>query len=119
LDCLNGYLALTDALLAGKGLGEWNFGPGRDSFVEVGQVASLAAELWGGGARWELDGGDHPHEANLLALDAAKAQRELGWRNRLGFRDALAWTIAWERRVHAGEDPLAVTREQIAAFESL
>ncbi|GJN99499.1 CDP-glucose 4,6-dehydratase [Mycobacterium marinum] len=119
LDCLNGYLTLADALLAGSGLGQWNFGPGRDSFVEVGQVASLAAELWGGGAHWDLDDGDHPHEANLLALDAAKAQAELGWRNRLGFRDAVAWTIDWERQVHGGADPLAVTRDQIAAFESL
>ncbi|WP_204807625.1 CDP-glucose 4,6-dehydratase [Mycobacterium riyadhense] len=119
LDCLNGYLTLADALLAGSGWGQWNIGPGRDSFVEVGQVATLAAELWGGGAHWDLQAGDHPHEANLLALDAAKAQRELGWRNRLGFRDALSWTIDWERRVRGGADPLAVTRQQIAAFESL
>jgi CDP-glucose 4,6-dehydratase len=119
LDCLNGYLALADALVVGSGLGQWNFGPGRDSFVEVGQVATLAAELWDGGAHWELDGGSHPHEASLLALDTSKAQRELGWHNRLGFRDAVAWTIDWERRVHAGADPLTVSREQIAAFESL
>jgi CDP-glucose 4,6-dehydratase len=119
LDCLNGYLTLADGLLAGSGRGEWNFGSGRDSFVEVGQVATLAAELWGGGAHWDLDGENHPHEANLLALDSSKVQRELGWHNLLGFRDALAWTIDWERRVHAGADALTVTREQIAAFESL
>jgi CDP-glucose 4,6-dehydratase len=119
LDCLNGYLTLVDALLRGSGLGQWNFGPGRDSFVEVGQVATLAAELWGGGAHFELDGEKHPSEANLLALDASKAQCELGWRNRLGFRDALAWTIDWERRVYAGADALTVTRDQIDAFESL
>jgi CDP-glucose 4,6-dehydratase len=119
LDCLNGYLTLADALLAGSGLGQWNFGPGRDSFIEVGQVATLAAELWGGGTHWEFDRGSHPHEANLLVLDTSKAQRELGWRNRLGFRDALAWTVDWERRVHAGVDALAVTREQIDAFETL
>ncbi|MGO9101423.1 MAG: hypothetical protein ACLP9Y_19005 [Mycobacterium sp.] len=119
LDCLKGYLTLVDALLAGTGLGEWNLGPGHDSFVEVGQVATLAAELWGGGAHWEVAGGDHPHEANLLGLDASKAQRELGWRNRLGFRDALAWTIDWARRVNGGADPLAVTQEQIASFEKL
>ncbi|OCB32357.1 CDP-glucose 4,6-dehydratase [Mycobacterium malmoense] len=119
LDCLNGYLTLVDALLACSGLGQWNFGPSRDSFIEVGQVATLAAELWGGGAHWRLDEGDHPHEANMLALDTSKAQRELGWRNRLSFGDAVAWTIDWERRVCAGAAPLAVTLEQIAAFESL
>ncbi|OBI13346.1 CDP-glucose 4,6-dehydratase [Mycobacterium sp. E2497] len=119
LDCLNGYLTLVDALLDGSGLGEWNFGPGRESFIEVGQVATLAAELWGGGAHWVVDGGDHPHEAHLLALDPSKARCELGWRNRLGFRDAVAWTIDWERRVHAGADALTTTRRQIAAFEGL
>ncbi|OBJ55180.1 CDP-glucose 4,6-dehydratase [Mycobacterium asiaticum] len=119
LDCLNGYLTITKALLAGSGLGAWNIGPGRDSFVEVGRVATLAAELWGGGAHWDLQEGDHPHEANLLALDATKAQRELGWSNRLGFRDAVKWTIDWARHVHEGADPLSVTQKQIAAFENL
>ena len=119
LDCLNGYLTLADALLDGSGLGEWNFGPGRDAFVEVGEVATLSAELWGGGAHWDRQPGDHPHEANLLALDSTKAQRELGWRNRLGFGDAVTWTIDWARRVHDGADPLAVTQKQIDAFENL
>jgi CDP-glucose 4,6-dehydratase len=31
----------------------------------------------------------------------------------------VAWTIDWERRVHAGTDPLTVTQQQIAAFEDL
>jgi CDP-glucose 4,6-dehydratase len=119
LDCLNGYLTLVDALLAGSGLGEWNFGPARDSLIEVGQVATQVAELWGGDAHWELDDGKHPHEGNLLALDISKAQRELGWRNRLGFDDVLAWTVDWERRVYAGADPLTVTEEQIARFANL
>lgn len=121
LDCLNGYLVIAEALLSdgAKGQDQWNIGPGRDSFVEVGQVATLAAELWGGGAHWDNQPGEHPHEANLLALDATKAQRELGWRNRLRFHDAVGWTIDWERRVHDGADPLAVTLEKIGAFENL
>ncbi len=119
LDCLNGYLALADALLAGSGVGQWNFGPGRDGFIEVGEVATLAAELWGAGAHWELDGESHPHEANLLALDTSKTLRELGWRSRLSVRDAVAWTIDWERRVHAGDDVITVTNKQIAEFEGL
>jgi hypothetical protein len=32
------------------------------------------------------------------------------------FREALAWTIDWERRVHAGADALSVTCGQITAF---
>ena len=119
LDCLNGYLTLVDALLAGGGQGTWNFGPGRDSFLEVGAVASLVAELWGSGAHWQLDRGDHPYEANLLALDTARAQEELGWCNQLGSHNGVIWTVDWERRVHDGADPRDVTHEQIVRFTAL
>lgn len=119
LDCLSGYVALADALLAGSGRGEWNFGPGEASFVPVGEMASAAAEMWGSGARWRTVGGDHPHEANLLALDASKAERELGWSNRLLFPTSLEWTIAWFRSVDGGADPRQTTLDQIAEFGTL
>jgi CDP-glucose 4,6-dehydratase len=119
LDCLNGYLTLVDALLAGFGQGQWNFGPGSESFIEVGQIATLVAELWGSGTDWVLDRGDHPREASLLALDTTKAQRELGWRNHLGSHRGVAWTVDWERSVHAGAEPLKITNDQIATFTTL
>jgi CDP-glucose 4,6-dehydratase len=119
LDCVHAYVVLADALLAGKGLGEWNFGPGKESFVDVGTVATLVGELWGSDAQWTKAGGEHPHEANLLALDATKAETELGWHNRLGFRDSVAWTVDWARDTASGSSPREVTLEQIGAFESL
>jgi CDP-glucose 4,6-dehydratase len=119
LDCLNGYLALTDALLAGRGAGEWNFGPGREGFVTVAKLADLAAELWGAGAGWAPTPGDHPHEAGLLALDATKAEQELGWRNRLGFADSVAWTVEWYRQVSSGASPAGLTRDQLQRFAAL
>ena len=118
LDCVNGYLALTDALLDGRGAGEWNFGPGRESFVTVGAVADIVAAEFGDGAHWTTDSGEHPHEANLLALDAAKAEAELGWHNRLGFTESVTWTVDWHRAVTGGADARVTTMEQIAAFES-
>lgn len=119
LDCLRGYLDLMDAVLAGGGHGAWNFGPGDESFVPVGELADRAAAIWGGDARWETDGGDHAHEAGLLALDASRAEQELGWLNRLRFPASLEWTIDWEREVDAGENARAATERQIAAFEML
>lgn len=120
LDCLNGYLTLVDALLDGRAAGEaYNFGPGTASFVDVGSVATRVAALWGDGAQWRTDGGEHPHEANLLALDARKAELQLGWQNVLGFDDTLAWTVSWARRVAQGEDARDVSLEQVAAFDEL
>lgn len=119
LDCLNGYLVLVDALLAGKGTGEWNFGPGPESFVTVRGLADLASSLWGEGAAWEATGGNNPHEANLLALDATKAETELHWHNRLDFASSVGWTVDWQKQVRAGVAAAEMTRTQIAEFEQL
>lgn len=119
LDCLNGYLALADALLDGTGAGEWNFGPGEESFVTVRGLADLAASYYGEGAAWSATPGENPHEAELLALDAAKAERELAWHNKLNFSDSVTWTIDWQKRVLAGTSAADATLEQIEAFELL
>ena len=119
LDCLNGYLTLADALAEGRGHGEWNFGPGRDSFVDVAHVAELVARLFGAADAWAADEGDHPHEAGLLALDATRAEKELGWHNRLGFTQSVEWTVEWEKSTRAGVDPRTATERQVAAFEAL
>ncbi len=119
LDCLAGYLTLADALIEGRGAGQWNFGPDERSFVSVGEVADTAASLWGGTASWSRADGEHLHEANLLALDAAKAERELDWTNRLPFPSSLEWTVDWFRATAAGSNPRDETLAQIAAFSEL
>jgi len=117
LDCLSGYLGLVDALLRGECSGEaFNFGPDTGSFIPVGAVATAVASLWGTGSLVELDEGPHVHEATLLTLDSRKAQLQLGWRNRIAFDDALAWTVAWEKQVLAGGDARAVSVAQISEF---
>jgi CDP-glucose 4,6-dehydratase len=120
LDCLAGYLALTDALLAGEQAGEaFNFGPGPASFVEVGEVARTVAQLWGTNAAVVIDPAPVLHEAGLLALDAGKAGRELGWHDRLDFGQAMAWTVDWALRAAAGEDVKDLCRSQLALFAEL
>lgn len=120
LDCLHGYLLLADALLAdpGAAVGAWNFCPGPESFVTVGAVADLAASLWGPDASWAPTPGDHPHEAELLALDATKARTLLGWTDRLPFADAVAWTVDWAHRHADGAPALALCHEQLDAFDT-
>lgn len=119
LDCLNGYLALVDALLVGKGEGAWNFGPGPESFITVGEVSRLVADMWGAPQTWTTETASQPHEAELLALDASRAERELGWSNRLSFRETVQWTVEWERLQRLGNrDSRELTEDQIRRFET-
>ena len=118
-DCLSGYLSLTNALMGGLGQGAWNFGPDPSAFRTVQETAELAAQVWGSGQAWVVDEGEHPHEAELLTLDASRARSELGWRDRLDYQAAIEWTVGWEKRVHEGEGAREVSLEQIAQFEAL
>ena len=121
LDPLAGYLNLAEKLFVqGPMFAEaWNFGPDAESQVSVGVVADRAAQLWGNGARFEHVGGDHPHETKLLFLDASKARTRLGWRPRLDFDAAVAWTIEWYRAHAEGTNMRALTERQIDQYMSL
>lgn len=116
LDCLDGYLCIVDALLDGKGTGEWNIGPGSESFVTVGAVADYVAHRWGPPAVWVQDSVPQTSEAVLLALDPEKAHTQLGWLPRLQYPASVDWTVDWERAVHAGEDPRSTSESQIARY---
>lgn len=97
LEPLSGYLRLAQCLWEDRGLaGAWNFGPGRAGEVSV---QSLIERL---GAHWDAlgirpDGGEHPHEAAVLRLDAAKAHQQLGWQPVWDVDMAVARTAAWYR----------------------
>jgi CDP-glucose 4,6-dehydratase len=120
LDCLNGYLALADELLGGTSQGEaFNFGPDAGSFVSVGEVATLVASLWDTDSVVKIDEGAHVHEATLLTLDSRKAELLLGWRTKIAFQDALAWTVNWEKEVRGGGDARAASIDQINRFTAL
>ena len=119
LDCVSGYVAIVDALLAGNGTGAWNIGPGPESFVSVAGVADRVVRLWGEPASWHRDQREHQKEAALLALDPGKAQRELGWSGKLKYPASVDWTVEWEMSVRAGTDPRSITERQIVRYLGL
>ena len=117
LDCLNGYITLAFKLLEGEGLGEWNFGPDTNSFVSVGEVAKIVAKMHGiVESPFTVTDTQQPHEANLLSLDARKAELELAWENKLSFKESLEWTVNWHKETIAGAHPQELTKQQINSF---
>lgn len=116
LDCLNGYLLISENLLSGNQISEVNIGPDADSFVSVSQVAELVANELGSDLTWRSDIEINPHEAGLLALNATLAANELGWKNRLNFEESVKWTTEWYQQVASGFKPVDISLKQIDNF---
>lgn len=118
LDCVYGYYILVEELLEGKGLGQWNFGPGPESFVSVSKVVTDAQTYSGLEASWKRV--DAPrHEAQLLALDSAKAMAQLNWVNQLPYPVCLHWTMDWEHQRRGSLASLQITQAQIEKYLKL
>ena len=105
LDPLAGYLLLAETLARDSRplFSAWNFGPDAADERPVAYVADLFVDTWGGGARWVTqDRADVPAEADYLAVDASRAQTELGWMPRWRVHEAVIRTAQWYRDYRSG-----------------
>ena len=120
LEPLHGYLMLAEKLYTdGVAFAEgWNFGPDEADAMPVRWIVEHMVDQWGQGAAWELDGGEHPHEANYLKLDCSKAKSLLNWHPQWDLEEALKRIIAWHKAWLNGEDMRAVTLTEIKSFMS-
>ena len=120
LEPLSGYLVLAQKLYEeGVSYAEgWNFGPNDEDAQPVQWIVKELTNAWGEEARWELDVGDHPHEANYLKLDCSKAKMRLDWHPRWHLRDTLSAIIEWHRAHRDGKDMRELTLRQIEAYNS-
>ncbi len=118
LEPLSGYLQLAAALLADgpAHARAWNFGPGDEADRTVQWIVQRAAELWGDDARWELDSGGQPHEAEQLRLDSTCARSQLHWSPRWNLEQALERVVDWHRAQRAGRNMREFTLAQIEEY---
>lgn len=118
LEPLSGYLSLaehlyTDCQAFAEG---WNFGPKDDDAQPVQWIVEQMVNSWGNGASWQQDGGVHPHEANYLKLDIAKAKACLGWQPRWPLAIALKKITAWHHAYLNSANMHEFTLEQIQNY---
>jgi CDP-glucose 4,6-dehydratase len=120
LDCVAGYLVYAEALVRDPATPRaLNFGPkAGGAEITVGELATMAVEALGA-KPWLHEPDPNSIEAKALSIDTALAKRRLSFESRLDGREAVAWTMAWHRRQAAGEDALALCREQIEDYERL
>jgi CDP-glucose 4,6-dehydratase len=118
LEPLSGYLLLAIKLYEeGPRFGEgWNFGPPEEDAQPVEWLVRKLCAGWGGGASFEFDKGEHPHEAFYLKLDCAKARQELGWRPRWSLEKALEGIVSWTKAYREIKDLQKVCLQQIEEY---
>jgi CDP-glucose 4,6-dehydratase len=115
LDCIAGYLIYAEQ--AHRSVPRaLNFGPDPAHPVTVAELTRAMLEALGAPPEFDVEAAHGSGEMRTLAIDAARAKAELGWRNRLPSAAAIGWTADWHRRVRMGENPRAVTLDQIAAY---
>jgi CDP-glucose 4,6-dehydratase len=117
LNPLSGYLELAEALVdSPANQGGWNFGPPPEDAKPVSWIVDRLDERWDGALDWQVDRGRHPHEAQHLALDSAKARQRLGWAPAWDLATALDSVVAWYTALRDGGDMREVTLGQIDSF---
>ena len=119
LEPLSGYLLLAQKLYEeGSSFAEaWNFGPNDDDAKPVDWILDNLTKTWGEGARWKLDGGDHPHEAHYLKLDCSKAKSRLHWQPRWSLIKAIDQICIWHKAHITDADMQAMCLDQIKQYE--
>ena len=119
LEPLRGYLMLAEKLFTnGTEYAEaWNFGPNDKDAKPVSSLTKQVAQFFGGNAQWQIQPGDHPHEANYLKLDISKAKTKLGWSPSMDLEQALRLTAEWVQQLAAGADARTITLQQIQTYQ--
>jgi len=121
LEPLVGYLSLAQRLFEdGQGFAQaFNFGPRESDARPVEWIVNHLVKQWGSGASWQLAGGEHPHEAHHLKLDASKAHAQLEWSPRTDLLTALNWIVDWYKALGQSEDMRDVSQRQVETFLNL
>lgn len=118
LEPLGGYLLLAERLYRdGTAFAEgWNFGPRDDDAREVLWIVRKLCAQWGEGASFEIDKGEHPHEAAFLKLDISKAAASLGWKPVWNLETALSKIVDFVKETGSGTSAQEVCLRQIDEY---
>jgi len=116
LDCLNGYLALIEALMLNKVEGgAWNFGPPKNNEKNVQDLINVLNANCGTPVKLEHSEAQIS-EASYLSLDSSKAKLILGWENKWNFETAVLSSMRWYIDSIKGASPLLLMERDMTSF---
>lgn len=121
LEPLSGYLTLAQKLYEEGSVfaAGWNFGPNDEDTKPVEWLVQKMCEKWGEKASFEIDQGEHPHEAHYLKLDCSKAKAELDWQPQWSLEKALESIVEWTLAYRQKDDVRKVCLRQITEYTRL
>jgi len=119
LDCLYGYWRIIENSLENSKSEIWNIGPSDNLKVSVSQICESFQRYFSLDNLIEVSKFNSPQETNYLRLDSSKIYSQLGWRNRLGTEQSLAWTFDWYKDYLAGNSAQSLTLKQINEYLQL
>ena len=95
LDCLYGYLKLSEMMLNKKRYyGAFNFGPDFSSNKSVEDILIRMKNYWPN-ISWKTQKNAMNYESELLSLNSDKARTELNWKPILNLNNSIKLTIEW------------------------
>jgi CDP-glucose 4,6-dehydratase len=119
LEPLAGYLVLAEALWRDRHFAQaYNLGPRREDCVSVRQLISLAQQNFGKGSIDFSPPRHDQHEASVLLLDAALAEKELDLNPKWHLETTVTKTMNWYRHFYDGKPARELCRNDITAYES-
>ncbi|MFM2484529.1 CDP-glucose 4,6-dehydratase [Celerinatantimonas yamalensis] len=118
LEPLAGYLMVAEQLFSqgAEFNGGWNFGPHSSDAQPVDYIVKELAHLWGDEAKWNIEAGQHPHEAHYLKLDCSKANQLLNWHPRWTLPTTLTQIVAWHKAWLANQDMQHYSLDEIKRY---
>lgn len=116
LDCLGGYIALSNAVLSGTGEGAWNFSSDEGQVKTVSDLVRTFERTFHTSFDQVENTSENAPESAVLLLNSNKAKSKLGWVNKYDFQTSLELVCEWEKQTTLSNDPLAVTQSQIIKY---
>ena len=87
-----------------------------DDARPVEWIVRKICAAWGEEAGYEIDRGEHPHEAHYLKLDCSKARDGLGWQPRWDLERAIDMIIDWTKVYRTNGDLRETCFRQIEQY---
>jgi CDP-glucose 4,6-dehydratase len=118
LEPLSGYLLLAARIYKDPNAyaGSYNFGPEGGGMHTVKDLAEELITTWGTGDIEIVKKENDLSESNFLHLNCDKAHQFLGWHPKWSFTKTVEQTAIWYKKINAGENARALTKEQIVEY---